>query len=78
MISKKVAIKPYAIGSSFSFISQSIFKKIEKPFLIILNNKEEAAYYLNDFEKFVSITKSGIFETEKNKSILQKLLFWRK
>jgi transcription-repair coupling factor (superfamily II helicase) len=29
------------------------FKKSELPFLIILNNKEEAAYYLNDLEQMI-------------------------
>jgi transcription-repair coupling factor (superfamily II helicase) len=41
------------IGSAFSFVVQSLFKKIEKPFLILLNDKEEAAYYLNDLEQMI-------------------------
>ena len=41
------------IGSSLSFVVQSLFKKTEKPFLIILNDKEEAAYYLNDLEQMI-------------------------
>ncbi|TRX39502.1 transcription-repair coupling factor [Flavobacterium restrictum] len=41
------------LGSAFSFVTQAIFKKTELPFLVILNNKEEAAYYLNDFEALV-------------------------
>ena len=41
------------IGSSLSFVVQSLFKKTEKPFLLILNDKEEAAYYLNDLELMV-------------------------
>ena len=41
------------IGSSLSFVVQSIFKKTEKPFLLILNDKEEAAYYLNDLEQMI-------------------------
>jgi transcription-repair coupling factor (superfamily II helicase) len=39
------------IGSSLSFVVQSLFKNAEFPFLIILNDKEEAAYYLNDLEQ---------------------------
>ena len=39
------------IGSSLTFILQALFKKTEKPFLVILNDKEEAAYYLNDLEQ---------------------------
>jgi transcription-repair coupling factor (superfamily II helicase) len=41
------------LGSSLSFVVQSIFKKTEKPFLLILNDKEEAAYYLNDLEQMI-------------------------
>jgi transcription-repair coupling factor (superfamily II helicase) len=41
------------IGSSLSFIFQAVFKKSEKPFLLILNEKEEAAYYLNDLEQMI-------------------------
>jgi transcription-repair coupling factor (superfamily II helicase) len=41
------------IASSLSFVVQSLFKKTEKPFLVILNDKEEAAYYLNDLEQMI-------------------------
>lgn len=41
------------LGSALSFVIRSIFKKSELPFLIVLNNKEEAAYYLNDLEQMV-------------------------
>ena len=39
------------VGSSFSFVISSIFKEAEKPFLIVFNDKEEAAFYLNDLEQ---------------------------
>ncbi|MDP3313157.1 transcription-repair coupling factor [Lutibacter sp.] len=42
------------VGSSLSFIVSECFKKTNKPFLFILNDKEEAAYYLNDFEQLLS------------------------
>ncbi|MAZ29176.1 MAG: transcription-repair coupling factor [Cytophagaceae bacterium] len=38
------------IGSSFSFAVAESYKEAKKPFLVILNDKEEAAYFLNDFE----------------------------
>ena len=41
------------IGSSISIVVHSLFKKAEHPFLIVLNNKEEAAYYLNDLEQLI-------------------------
>lgn len=44
------------IGSSLSFVVQSLFKKTETPFLMIFNDKEEAAYYLNDLEQMIGET----------------------
>ena len=41
------------VGSSLSFVISESFKKVEKPFLLILNDKEEAAYYLNDLEQLL-------------------------
>lgn len=41
------------VGSSLSFVMQSLFKKSEKPFLFLLNDKEEAAFYLNDLEQLI-------------------------
>jgi len=41
------------VGSSLSFVISETFKKIEKPYLLIFNDKEEAAYYLNDFEQLL-------------------------
>lgn len=42
------------VGSSFSFVANSLFKKSELPFLILFSNKEEAAYYLNDLEQLIN------------------------
>lgn len=42
------------VGSSFSFIISNIFKQTEKPFLLIFNDKEEAAFYLNDLEQLLN------------------------
>ena len=39
------------VGSSFSFVISSVFKQAKKPFLIVFNDKEEAAFYLNDLEQ---------------------------
>ncbi len=41
------------VGSSYSIVIAEVFKQVEKPFLIILNDKEEAAYHLNDLENLV-------------------------
>ena len=41
------------VGSSFSIVISEVFKEIDRPFLIILNDKEEAAYHLNDLENLL-------------------------
>jgi transcription-repair coupling factor (superfamily II helicase) len=38
------------VGSSLSFVISETFKKAEKPYLLVFNDKEEAAYYLNDLD----------------------------
>ncbi len=43
------------VGSSLPFVVSSVFKKLENPFLLILNDKEEAAYYLNDLEQLLGV-----------------------
>ena len=42
------------VGSSFSFVISSTFLQTESPFLLIFNDKEEAAYYLNDLEQLLN------------------------
>ncbi len=42
------------VGSSFSFVISNLFKEAEKPFLLIFNDKEEAAFYLNDLEQLLN------------------------
>ena len=39
------------VGSSLSFVIENAFEQAEQPFLLILNDKEEAAYFLNDLER---------------------------
>merc|ERR1711966_647005 len=41
------------VGSSYPLAIAEVFKQTEKPFLIVLNNKEEAAYHLNDLENLL-------------------------
>ena len=41
------------VGSSLSFVITETFKKADKPYLLIFNDKEEAAYYLNDLEQLL-------------------------
>ena len=41
------------IGSSWSLVLSSLFKSSEDPYLVVFEDKEEAAYYLNDIEKLI-------------------------
>ena len=40
-------------GSALSFVIAEVFKHSERPFLLVFNDKEEAAYYLNDLEMLI-------------------------
>jgi len=42
------------IGSSLSFVLIETFKQTDKPFLLVFNDKEEAAFYLNDLESLLN------------------------
>ena len=50
--SKNIQLKGL-VGSSLSFVLANVFKDSERPFLAIFNDKEEAAYYLNDLERLI-------------------------
>ena len=41
------------VGSSLSLVIAAVFKTLEVPFLLIFNDKEEAAYHLNDLENLL-------------------------
>lgn len=47
-------------GSSLSFVLAETFKDSKRPFLLIFDDKEEAAYYLNDLEQLLG-TKDVLF-----------------
>ncbi len=54
--SKELTAKIHAkglIGSALSFAVSQSFKNTEKPFLLVFNDKEEAAYHLNDLEQLL-------------------------
>lgn len=40
-------------GSSLSFVLASLFESSAEPFLLVFDDKEEAAYYLNDLEQLL-------------------------
>lgn len=50
---KKLQLKGL-VGSSISFVIESLFRKSDLPFLLIFQDKEEAAYYLNDLEHLIN------------------------
>lgn len=41
------------VGSALSFVVTNAFKEADQPFLLVFNDKEEAAYYLNDLEQLI-------------------------
>ncbi len=49
---KQIAVSGLA-GSSVSIVIAETFKQTNLPFLLILNDKEEAAYHLNDLENLL-------------------------
>ncbi|MFD1062801.1 transcription-repair coupling factor [Winogradskyella litorisediminis] len=44
------------VGSSLSIVIAEVFKTADKPFLVVFDDKEEAAYYLNDLEQLINNT----------------------
>ncbi|MBC8755642.1 transcription-repair coupling factor [Kordia sp. YSTF-M3] len=50
---EKVHVKDLT-GSSLSFVIAEAFKQSDMPFIFVLNDKEEAAYYLNDLEHLLN------------------------
>lgn len=42
------------VGSSLSFVVQELFRQADNPFMLVFNDKEEAAYYLNDLENLLN------------------------
>ncbi|WP_054852099.1 transcription-repair coupling factor [Olleya sp. ITB9] len=44
------------VGSSLSYSITQTFKKADLPFLLIFNDKEEAAFHLNDLEQLINKT----------------------
>ncbi len=42
------------LGSSISFVIHALFEKSDLPFLLLFNDKEEAAYFLNDLELLIN------------------------
>ncbi|WP_239986984.1 transcription-repair coupling factor [Flavobacterium tibetense] len=59
MLSDALATRPKLfvsglVGSSLSFVIEAVFQKTELPILLLFNDKEEAAYYLNDLEQLIN------------------------
>ena len=49
----KLSIKGLA-GSSLSMVIKTVFEKSDLPFLMLFQDKEEAAYFLNDLEHLIN------------------------
>jgi len=44
------------VGSALSYTISQTFKQVQLPFLLVFNDKEEAAFYLNDLEQLINKT----------------------
>lgn len=53
VLSQKNAILKGLGGSALSFVIAEVFRDSEHPFLVVFDDKEEAAYYLNDLEELI-------------------------
>src|SRR5690606_33634713 len=42
------------VGSSLSFVVQELFRQADNPFMLVFNDKEDAAYHLNDLENLLN------------------------
>lgn len=51
--SEKINTLNGLVGSAISFVIAETFKTADRAFLVLFNDKEEAAYYLNDLEQLV-------------------------
>jgi transcription-repair coupling factor (superfamily II helicase) len=52
------------VGSGFAFLAQAIIKESGRDHLFIFNDKEEAAYFLNDLQKFEEKAFQTVFYPE--------------
>ncbi len=55
-------------GSAASFVLSSVYKHSEKKHLVILNDKEQAAYFLNDLENLVGENQVLFFPSSYRKA----------
>tara|TARA_X000001036_G_scaffold398745_1_gene401869 strand:- start:970 stop:4233 length:3264 start_codon:yes stop_codon:yes gene_type:complete len=61
------------VGSGKSYRIASLFKKSSNDFFVILNNQEEATYYLNDFENILSKDEVLFFPSSFKKEATQEI-----
>ena len=52
---------PHLVGSSLSFFTASVFKQVQHPFLLVFEDKEEAAYHFNDLEQLAGADRTLFF-----------------
>jgi len=55
-------------GSANTIVNAALFQNLQQPFLVILNDKEEAAYFLNDLETILGDDKVLFFPTSYKKA----------
>jgi transcription-repair coupling factor (superfamily II helicase) len=66
--SKNLFIKGLS-GSSIGFLASACIKKLSRPSLFILNDKEEAAYFFNDLSNILSTDQIYFFPASYKRSV---------
>ena len=56
-------------GSSISFVASVCINKLNRPFLFILGDKEEAAYFYNDIANIITPEKAFFFPSSYKRSV---------
>ncbi len=56
-------------GSSIGFVASACIQKINRPFLFVLNDKEEAAYFFNDLSNILGPEQIYFFPSSFKRSV---------
>ncbi len=56
-------------GSSIAFVASACISKLNRPFIFILGDKEEAAYFYNDIANIITQEKAFFFPSSFKRSV---------
>ncbi|MEQ1732159.1 MAG: transcription-repair coupling factor [Bacteroidia bacterium] len=55
------------VGSAKAFVTAAVYRKLQRPILLVLNDKEEAAYFYNDMQTMLADTEVVFFPASYRK-----------